>query len=79
LKDESAAVMRVMQKEWALQMDVIRDQIALLDESKTVSIMAAILYGKTSCDPEYEAKALYNRVQKTLEIDRQITGHIPAA
>ena len=53
------------------------DQMAHLNKTHTVALMAAELYGKcTEAEPEFVAKMLFRNVEKTLEIDRQITGHI---
>ena len=76
---ESERVIAVLMKCQAKLAETIRDQIAFLDESKTVAIMAAILYGKcTEAEPEFVAKILYRNVQKTLEIDQTIVGSISA-
>ena len=77
---ESARVITVLNRNMAKMGDTMRDQIAYLSKTHTVALMAAQLYGRTSeADPHTVAKRIYQNVQKTLEIDQQITGRIPAA
>jgi len=73
LEAETATVMKTLARE----MEKVRDQLYHLNKTHTVALMAAELYGKVNCcAPEIEAEKLYREVQKTLEINRQITGHI---
>lgn len=80
LADESAAIVKALRKEHAKD---IRDQLSYLQKTHTVALMAVEMFAHQPTleahDAATAAKKLYREVQKTLEIDRQITGHIPAA
>ena len=76
LEAETATVMKTLARE----MEKVRDQLYHLNKTHTICLMAAEIFTRFELrTPEMaarEAKALYREVQKTLEIDRQITGHI---
>ena len=75
LRAESAAVMKAL----ARQAEITRDQLYHLQKTHTIARMTADLYGRTAEHPYVVAKDLYNKVEKSLEIDRTIVGAIPAA
>ena len=80
---ESARVITVLNRNMAKMGDTMRDQIAYLHKTHTVALMAANHWATypnmTKESAANHAKTLYREVQKTLEIDQQITGRIPAA
>ena len=85
LAAESSAITTSMMRHMAKMAETMRDHMYHLHKIHTVALMAAELWASTS-DTGFTttcaaicAKNLYREVQKTLEIDQQITGHIPAA
>ena len=85
LAAESSAITTSMMRHMAKMAETMRDHIAYLHKVHTVALMSAdFAAGATSIGytheiAAHEAADLYREVQKTLEIDQQITGHIPAA
>jgi hypothetical protein len=57
------------------RMDVVFRQLAERgDDTHTVALMAAVLYGKTSEHPDVVAKGLYRKIQTSLKNDRTVVG-----
>ncbi|KKL87633.1 hypothetical protein LCGC14_1932710 [marine sediment metagenome] len=81
--EELAAETKTVLTTLAREMEKVRDQLYHLNKTHTVALMAAEMYVHL---PNFDnetaariAKVLYREVQKTLETDNIITGHIPAA
>ena len=79
---ESERVITTLMKRQAKLAETIRDQIAYLNKTHTVALMAAELYAAspvvTPADAAHAAKGLYREVQKALESDDTIAGSISA-
>ena len=82
-QDDLTAETAAIAKMHAREMEKVRDQLYHLSKTHTVALMAADIWTNSSIldlgDAADHAKTLYREVQKTLEIDRQITDSIPAA
>ena len=63
---ESARVITVLNRNMAKMGETMRDQIAYLNKTQTICLMAAGLYGRCNVDPEKLAKELYRKVEATL-------------